>query len=40
LHESGFELKDIGTQIRDAINDFKSSPEHRTCSNCGTVMNL
>jgi 3-hydroxyanthranilate 3,4-dioxygenase len=37
LHEAGFQLKDIGSQIRDAINTFKSSPDHRTCDACGKV---
>lgn len=37
LHEAGFQLKDIGSQIRDAINEFKSSPNNRTCGNCGKV---
>lgn len=35
LHESGFQLKDIGSQIRDAINEFKASPDNRICNACG-----
>ena len=38
LYEAGFELKDIGTQIKAAIQDFMSSETHRTCKQCGTVM--
>ncbi len=38
IYEAGFELKDIGTQIKQAIEDFMSSEENRTCKNCGTVM--
>lgn len=40
LHEAGFELKDIGTQIRDAIGTYKNDLQARTCSQCGTVMEL
>ena len=38
LYEAGFPLKDIGTQIKAAIQSFMASEEHRTCKNCGTVM--
>ncbi|MBX2928284.1 MAG: 3-hydroxyanthranilate 3,4-dioxygenase [Saprospiraceae bacterium] len=38
LYAAGFELKDIGTQIKAAIQDFMASEAHRTCKNCGTVM--
>ncbi|HNL37767.1 MAG TPA: 3-hydroxyanthranilate 3,4-dioxygenase, partial [Saprospiraceae bacterium] len=40
LHEAGFELKDIGTQIRDAIGEFKSDTGARTCKQCGHVMDM
>ena len=40
LHEASFPLKDIGTQIRDAISAFKADVEARTCKHCGTVMEL
>lgn len=40
LHEAGFPLKDIGTQIRDAIETFKNDPAARTCRYCGTIMQL
>ena len=40
LHEASFPLKDIGTQIRDAIGTFKQDTAARTCKHCGTVMEL
>ena len=38
IYEAGFELKDIGTQIKAAIQEYMASEEHRTCKNCGEVM--
>ncbi|MEI6408177.1 MAG: 3-hydroxyanthranilate 3,4-dioxygenase [Bacteroidota bacterium] len=38
LHEAGFPLKDIGTQIKEAIGAFMADEQARTCTNCGTVM--
>jgi 3-hydroxyanthranilate 3,4-dioxygenase len=38
LHEESFELEDIVTQLKAAINNFMESEELRTCDNCGTVM--
>jgi 3-hydroxyanthranilate 3,4-dioxygenase len=38
LYEAGFELKDIGTQIKAAIQEFMASEAHRTCKHCGEVM--
>ena len=40
LHEAGFPLKDIGSQIREAIGEFKSDLEARTCKHCGAVMEM
>jgi 3-hydroxyanthranilate 3,4-dioxygenase len=40
LHEAGFELTDIGTQIKAAIGDYKERLDARTCTKCGTVMEL
>jgi 3-hydroxyanthranilate 3,4-dioxygenase len=40
LHEAGFELKDIGTQIRSAIENYRSDLEARTCKTCGSVMEI
>jgi 3-hydroxyanthranilate 3,4-dioxygenase len=40
LHEAGFPLKDIGTQIKEAIGAYKENLEARTCQHCGTVMEM
>jgi 3-hydroxyanthranilate 3,4-dioxygenase len=40
LHEASFALKDIGTQIKAAIEAFKQNEAHRTCQHCGTIMEL
>ncbi|MEZ4948515.1 MAG: 3-hydroxyanthranilate 3,4-dioxygenase [Saprospiraceae bacterium] len=38
LYEASFPLEDITTQIKEAIESFMASEEHRTCNNCGAVM--
>ncbi len=38
LHEAGFALQDIGTQIKAAIQAFMADENLRTCRHCGTVM--
>lgn len=40
LHEAGFPLKDIGTQIKEAIGNFMADASLRTCGKCGTVMEV
>lgn len=40
LHEASFPLKDIGTQIKQAIEQYTNDMEARTCKQCGTVMEL
>lgn len=40
LHEAGFELRDIGTQIKQAIGEYKENTAARTCQKCGTVMEM
>jgi 3-hydroxyanthranilate 3,4-dioxygenase len=40
VHESGFALQDIGTQIKAAIQAYKEDETARTCTHCGTVMEL
>lgn len=40
LHEASFPLKDIGTQIKEAIQAYKSDLAARTCKHCGTIMEL
>jgi 3-hydroxyanthranilate 3,4-dioxygenase len=38
LYEEYFELEDITTQFQCVFERFYGSPDLRTCSNCGTVM--
>ncbi|MFU8804457.1 MAG: 3-hydroxyanthranilate 3,4-dioxygenase [Bradymonadaceae bacterium] len=38
LHEEFFQLTDIVTQLRGAIENFWASEELRTCKNCGHVL--
>ena len=40
VHESSFHCTDLGTQIKEAVNDFKSSDEKRSCPKCGTLAAL
>lgn len=37
IFQSGFELKDIGTQIKAAIQDYNSNEEAHVCPKCGHV---
>ncbi len=38
LHEASFQLEDIVTQIKEAIEAFMASEALRTCKQCGHVM--
>jgi 3-hydroxyanthranilate 3,4-dioxygenase len=38
LHDASFELVDLGTQVKGAIQDFYADPGKRTCKKCGAVM--
>lgn len=38
LHEATMVLKDIGTQIKQAIGEFMADEHLRTCKKCGYVM--
>jgi len=38
LYEEYFQLTDIVSQLPPVMQRFYDSEEHRTCSNCGTVM--
>jgi 3-hydroxyanthranilate 3,4-dioxygenase len=40
VHEVGFGLHDIATQIRDAIESLRARPEDRTCRSCGRVIEI
>jgi 3-hydroxyanthranilate 3,4-dioxygenase len=37
VHEASFYCTDLGTQIKQAVNEFKDNEEARTCKNCGEV---
>lgn len=37
VHDTQFQPADIGKQIKEALEQFKSSPELRTCKACGTI---
>jgi 3-hydroxyanthranilate 3,4-dioxygenase len=38
LHDSSFELEDLGKQLKPIIEDFYSDEKKRTCAKCGAVM--
>ncbi len=40
MYEAGFPLKDIGTQIKAAIQEYKGDMNARTCKHCGAVMEM
>ena len=40
LHDAEFHLVDLGVQLKPLIETFKSSPQLRTCKQCGQVMEL
>ncbi|KAL7792962.1 3-hydroxyanthranilic acid dioxygenase domain-containing protein [Trichoderma ceciliae] len=37
VHEAAFRCTDLGTQIKQAVEDFRADEEKRTCGKCGTV---
>jgi 3-hydroxyanthranilate 3,4-dioxygenase len=38
LYDAGFELVDLGKQLKPLIESFFSDVDRRTCKKCGTVM--
>lgn len=38
LHDAGFQLVDLGKQLKPIIEDFYADESKRTCRKCGTVM--
>jgi 3-hydroxyanthranilate 3,4-dioxygenase len=40
VHEDAFHCKDLGTQLKAAVNAFKENKEARTCKNCGEVCDV
>jgi len=37
LDEAAFHCTDLGTQIKEAVNEFRDSLERRTCKKCGEI---
>ena len=37
VYEVSFHCTDLGSQIKDAVNDFKNHPKARYCGNCGEI---
>lgn len=37
VHEVSFHLKDLGTEIKNAVLEFKNSGEARRCQKCGVL---
>jgi 3-hydroxyanthranilate 3,4-dioxygenase len=40
VHEAAFHCTDLGTQIKDAVNNFKADKDARTCRSCGAVCDV
>lgn len=40
VNEESFHCTDLGTQIKEAVNGFKTSAEKRTCKTCGETADL
>ena len=40
VYEDNFHCTDLGTQIKEAVNAFKSSDEKRKCPECGELADL
>lgn len=37
VHEAVFHCTDLGTQIKEGVNEFKNSEELRKCKHCGVI---
>ena len=40
VNEEAFHCTDLGTQIKEAVNSFKTSDEKRKCQNCGSFADV
>lgn len=40
VNEEAFHCTDLGTQIKEVVNRFKSSDEKRKCKNCGAIADM
>ena len=40
VHEAAFHCTDLGTQIKEAVNDFKGDEVKRKCGRCGELADV
>lgn len=40
VHEASFKCTDLGSQIKDAVNAFRDSPQLRKCAKCGETCDV
>ena len=40
VHEASFHCTDLGTQIKDAVNEFKANEVKRKCGQCGELADV
>jgi 3-hydroxyanthranilate 3,4-dioxygenase len=40
VHEASFYMTDLGTQIKEAVNEFKENEAARTCKKCGELCDV
>lgn len=40
VHQKSFHCVDLGTQLKEAVNNFKEDEVARTCKNCATVCDV
>ena len=40
VHDSAFQLEDLGTQLKPIIQNYYADESLRTCGSCGTVMQV
>ncbi len=40
VHEASFHMHDLGTQIKEAVNEFKANEAARKCKKCGEICDV
>lgn len=40
VHEESFHCTDLGTQIKNAVNNFKENEKLRTCTKCNILVSV
>ena len=40
MYEAAFHCSDLGTQIKEAVNEFKEDHDKRTCKKCGALADV